>query len=445
MTPGKHHFNSASLIFLISFGIFYWNCARQPAERLAAEWRDIKITLTDFERTYFYYWQTTSAPDSPELRRQFAQQMIEQELIARVGEQQGLKDDPALQRRLQRDFNYFVRRRYLQKTVQDTIAAPLPAEIDLALSRQNVQLRVRELFAATEEEIHQLAARLENGENFAELASETIPDKVIAARGGDLGWIGWGDTDLPVEAVLYEMKIGEISRPVQSLMGWHIFRLDSIRTTMRFGEVSPLVREEIGQRIKSRRLDMAASRYLRELIWSKQFVVDMRVMQRVWNYLAPFLAASESPQWLESLNRATEHPPSDVTKEIAATVDGEPFTVQEFLDALVELPKDLLRPNLKKALEVAIRDKILTVKALAEGFGNDPVVREKTRRTELQHLYFATLAASSAGADIAAPAQKQNSYELLHRSLLPKDYHPRQIRFYEDNLKKALTGRRTVF
>lgn len=369
---------------------------------VVAEWREIKITQSDFERSYFQYWQTTSAPDSPELRRQFAQQMIEQELIAHVGMAKGLHQTAEVQRPMQRDFRRFLRRRYLEVTLKDTIAAPTAAEIAVARQRQSTQLRVRQLFARSEEEMQGLRQQLQQGVPFEALAAATIPDSALAAAGGDLGWLGWGDTDLPVEEALYQLERGEISPPVQSLMGWHVFRVDSIRTTLRFGEVTPWEREDVYQRLLSRRLDMAAARHLRELVWNKPLVVNMAVLGRVWEYLAPLLQHSTQPRWPQALQEIERKPPLDLFQEIAATVAGEPFTVQEFFEALPELPRHLLQPNLKKALEVALRDKILTTTAQAGGFAHDPVVAEKTRRAELQYTYYATLAAQDSVAEAAA-------------------------------------------
>jgi len=406
----KSRFNSSVALVMMAL-LAEPGCHRQPP--WVAQWREIRITLSDFERAYFQYWQTTSAPDSPALRRQFAQQMIEQELIAQVGMAKGLHQTTAVQRPLQRDFRRFLRRRYLEVTLKDTIAAPTAAEIAVALQRQNTQLRVRQLFARSEEEIQKLRQQLQQGVPFETLAAATIPDSALAAAGGDLGWLGWGDTDLPVEEALYQLKRAEISPPVQSLMGWHIFRVDSIRTTLRFGEITPWEREDIYLRLLSRRLDMAAARHLRELVWSKPLVVNMAVLGRVWEYLAPILQQATQPRWPQALQEIERKPPLDLFQEITATVAGEPFTVQEFFEALPELPRPLLQPNLKQALEVAIRDKILTQAAFAAGLAHDPVVHEKKRRAELQYTYYAMLAAGDSL--VESPAALQEFYQ-QHRA-----------------------------
>ncbi|MEX2497252.1 MAG: SurA N-terminal domain-containing protein [Wenzhouxiangellaceae bacterium] len=73
-----------------------------------------------------------------------------------------------------------------------------------------------------------LKARLESGEDFAELAGEYSDDPGSARQGGDLGWIE-PDVMMPeFEQALYELQPGEIAGPVETEFGWHLIRLDEI-------------------------------------------------------------------------------------------------------------------------------------------------------------------------------------------------------------------------
>jgi len=69
-------------IILCSILITTIQCTQESKEEVVAQWKDVYISLSDFERTYFRYWQLTQDSDSPKLRRTHAQRMIEQELIA---------------------------------------------------------------------------------------------------------------------------------------------------------------------------------------------------------------------------------------------------------------------------------------------------------------------------------------------------------------------------
>ena len=82
---------------------------------------------------------------------------------------------------------------------------------------------------ATEEEqkaaknrIDSLYNVLKNGADFAEVATSASQDPGSARRGGQLSWIGPNQTLKEFEDAAYELKVGEMSKPVQSPLGWHI-------------------------------------------------------------------------------------------------------------------------------------------------------------------------------------------------------------------------------
>lgn len=76
--------------------------------------------------------------------------------------------------------------------------------------------------AGPEQQLNALRARIEAGENFAELAQQFSDDTGSAANGGDLGWVSPGVMVKSFEAVIFDLKDGEISVPFKSQFGWHI-------------------------------------------------------------------------------------------------------------------------------------------------------------------------------------------------------------------------------
>ena len=86
-----------------------------------------------------------------------------------------------------------------------------------------------------------VAARLEAGETFEDLAAEVSEDPGTSGQGGDLGWLSRG-TGVFQDAV-FDMELGEVRGPVKSEFGYHIIRLDDIRE----GEVRTFdsVRDEL--------------------------------------------------------------------------------------------------------------------------------------------------------------------------------------------------------
>ena len=75
------------------------------------------------------------------------------------------------------------------------------------------------------EEIHQ---KLENGENFTELAL-TYSDGQTALEGGSLGWRKGGQLPTLFADVIIGLDEGQHSEPIQSASGFHIVQLDAAR------------------------------------------------------------------------------------------------------------------------------------------------------------------------------------------------------------------------
>ncbi len=74
-----------------------------------------------------------------------------------------------------------------------------------------------------------LKARIEAGEDFAELAKEFSEDIGSGQEGGDLGWTMKGQMVPEFDDAMANTKIGEISDPIHSQYGWHILEVTGRR------------------------------------------------------------------------------------------------------------------------------------------------------------------------------------------------------------------------
>tara|TARA_Y100000766_G_scaffold143247_1_gene123153 strand:- start:587 stop:1855 length:1269 start_codon:yes stop_codon:yes gene_type:complete len=73
--------------------------------------------------------------------------------------------------------------------------------------------------------INDIYDRLNEGEDFKQLARQYSEDPGSKMDGGDLGWSNPGDYDPAFEKTMNETKIGEMSKPIQSSFGWHIIEV----------------------------------------------------------------------------------------------------------------------------------------------------------------------------------------------------------------------------
>ncbi|MHB8536275.1 MAG: peptidylprolyl isomerase, partial [Sulfuricaulis sp.] len=73
--------------------------------------------------------------------------------------------------------------------------------------------------------IQDIAAKIHAGSNFAAMAKKYSMDSATAAEGGDLGNVRRGVLPKELEAVVYALKPGEVSKPVRSPYGYHLVKL----------------------------------------------------------------------------------------------------------------------------------------------------------------------------------------------------------------------------
>jgi len=78
-------------------------------------------------------------------------------------------------------------------------------------------------------EIKDIKSKLDNGEDFAELAKE-YSDCPSSAKGGDLGFFARGQMVKPFEDAAFVLEPGEISDVVETRFGYHIIKLQEKET-----------------------------------------------------------------------------------------------------------------------------------------------------------------------------------------------------------------------
>jgi peptidyl-prolyl cis-trans isomerase SurA len=79
------------------------------------------------------------------------------------------------------------------------------------------------------EDAQRLVQTLREGANFDSLAHQ-VSASASAERGGDLGWVGAASIPPELQAALDRMRPGEVSEPLSSPIGYHIFWLRDQRT-----------------------------------------------------------------------------------------------------------------------------------------------------------------------------------------------------------------------
>lgn len=95
-------------------------------------------------------------------------------------------------------------------------------------------------------EIKELRRRALAGEDFAALAKAS--DALSRDRGGDIGWsAAVNSLPRPLDTLIFELKVGKISKIVESKFGYHILKLTEARsaTGLTFDDARPAVEDYV--------------------------------------------------------------------------------------------------------------------------------------------------------------------------------------------------------
>lgn len=107
-------------------------------------------------------------------------------------------------------------------------------------------VKAKHILLNTEEDAKKIKERLDNGENFEELAMEKSLDSASGSIGGDLGYFAQGEMLPEFNDAVFSMEEGEISEPVKSNVGYHIIFLEDKKDTFEDlkDEILYLLREQ---------------------------------------------------------------------------------------------------------------------------------------------------------------------------------------------------------
>jgi parvulin-like peptidyl-prolyl isomerase len=109
-----------------------------------------------------------------------------------------------------------------------------------------VSAGARHILVETEDEAQDVLDRLEEGEDFAEIAQAESIDTGSGAQGGDLGQFGPGQMVPEFEEAVFTSEVGEVVGPVQTEFGFHIIEVTD-RQEPELEEVSEEIRAELTQ------------------------------------------------------------------------------------------------------------------------------------------------------------------------------------------------------
>ena len=209
---------------------------------------------------------------SPQGRRLLADELVKLKSLEQEGRRLGLEKDPDARTRLDMTRTNILAGLALRKLVPPLSDAKLRAEYQK--EQRNFQtVELSHILVAYEggqvpprsgrplplpaamERARAIANRLKAGADFNQTAGRESDDLNSARAGGALGPVAGGSLPPELDAVAMGLQKGQVSDPVRSDFGIHIFKVDK-RTSQPFEEV----RAALAQRIERQEAEAAVTR-----------------------------------------------------------------------------------------------------------------------------------------------------------------------------------------
>ena len=155
-------------------------------------------------------------------------------------------------------------------------------ELRSAIQRSEIdQVKARHILVTPNEIIDDATAkqrlddalkRIEDGEDFGEIAKLLSDDPGSAQLGGDLGWAGPGTFVGPFQDMVDTLETGVVSEPFRSQFGWHIVEVLERRV---YDNTEDLKRRNCDARIRNDKMEEETQLWIRRL--RDEAYVDKRV------------------------------------------------------------------------------------------------------------------------------------------------------------------------
>lgn len=200
----------------------------------------------------------------PAARRAVAEQLVKMKVLEQEGKRLGVDADPLVSAQLAMDRTNIVANYALQKVVPPPSAAALRAEYEkqkqrfsaLPLSHILISCEASPIPPRSGRKIScdeagrkalALAGAIKSGTRFQDIARSESDDTASAANGGMIGNVTRGQLPPDVERTVFALQPGQVSMPVRTQYGVHIFEAGA-PAAQTLEEVKPALEQSMRQR-----------------------------------------------------------------------------------------------------------------------------------------------------------------------------------------------------
>ncbi len=273
-----------NVVVFLCFALLLLGCGKKDDGKILATIDGDKITLEEFNK------ELDRIPANMKMlvltqsgKQSFLDRYIVKRLLLDEANKESIDKDKEFQERANDIREQLLIESLLKKKVMTNIN---PSEQELKeyyeknkeKFKTGQEIDTRQILVKTEKEANEIRAKLDKGEDFAELAKRFSIDPSAKATGGAIGFHAKGSLLPEYEAVAFKLtKVGQISAPVKTQLGYHIIQLQGMKQSSYtpFEEVKDFIKQRIVQEKQSDVLE----KYVSDLKAKSKIVVNAELLK----------------------------------------------------------------------------------------------------------------------------------------------------------------------
>ncbi len=305
--------------------------------------------------------------------QEFLNKVIDKKLLIQEARRIDLDKDPGIRQAV----NTLVANRARDQLYKDEVARPpdIPDKaIQEAYEKMAQRYRLHQILTYTREDADQALTRVRGGEEFGAVANQ-VSVSASAGKGGDLGFVTWGQLGPSLEAEMETMQPGEIRGPIETDQGWNVLRLEEILPWTERPELAK-VRNRIKMILSQRAMSQRSLEYYDHLRskWKVQVFDNVLTEQNL-------------------LRDQKDSPDPEQAKQVIVTVVGDrSFTLADLrarlnLEAIQRVPRSWALKQIREVLDEMIFTSLLEQEALRRGYAEKPDIAREAHKLENELLF----------------------------------------------------------
>jgi hypothetical protein len=285
---------------------------------------------------------------------------------------------------------------YMKHYMDTRISEPEEIDIRSAFKRVYSAVRLEQIFANSKAGIDSLNMQLNSGAQFTDLAKKSL--QKYAPQLNDtsyrLGWVRYGMLDYSAEIIAFSLNKGEISQPIRSTQGWHIFKAVDVLGTENVDIARyQQEREPLFLDVYRRKLEESTQFYIDSLFLTRELIVYDDTYLHVYEALIkPLKQTSTKEKRATQIKNAAQLAHQLEPSAPIASWGGLSLSTFTFLLKSSSIPLDILESTPYDALTFLLKNEMINSMATHSSFPqNDSLVQAETQKAVEDALYFAAL------------------------------------------------------